>query len=924
MESPSVEEHVQKLLEAGLSALERSDYPTALERWNEVLTHDPDNVRAARLVSELTAVLTRTRARTSKQSTSADVEVVPESPPRRRFSTETNEIAWASASRVETEALQRLQVLLGNSERDHERLRNELDVARGENLRLRNELAQRERMLVTEREQQLQLEEKFAAQDSRLRELERSSRERERELAEQKMMMGAQSAEAGALGAELDAAHQELEALQTEASAHEWQLRQSLAESSELREQLASANASRMSLEAQLVELRSELQVSTTEHSATLTEYNTDLTLTLEKSAALQRSLDELTQSSSAEQQRLLEQLAEQKRQEQVLASERDAAYLLNNDLAREIQELNTELERQALEASASADEVSRFVMAERLAALQEKYERLLAVATSTEAALEATRVERDDALRLQRDAEAQVRTLRGKAVALESEVRVLQESAREVRSLRTLRTELDTRLADASVKLTTLEREIEDARATAVHTAVMEEVGLGQQSPVAEVRQGRTLTRTPASAIALHDTQAKGGTHVTTLAPPLGGVVLFPQEGVEATLDAAPVPQSESSGPSGAESGGESPRSSPGPLATTADADAVTGETSPPTDTASMTSSQRVARVAVTTIGRFAASGSAFDVSATTTGDPFSDAQGLDELDDLLGALVQDAELDLPLALPPDRVLSFVLDPVENDDLSGDPYDFRSAGAAVPASVSAAVAPSHGSAPHPDSVDFFIDSAEPDSGISLLLDDVLSAPLQEGSITPIARPGDSFQAVMPPPPPAPGRGHRTSGHEAVVPATPSLQAVPEKADHKPLLFTMDLPVDEYPDGDSVSLSSGFTAGGGHDGHPGHDDDITIDDVHARGPRPPLQAQKPGFVGVNTALRVHDFLDRAPRIAPHAQPQLGAREAFVIGNVDGHTSFADIFDICGLPPADTARILQSLFEQGVIDFDTDP
>ena len=135
----------------------------------------------------------------------------------------------------------------------------------------------------------------------------------------------------------------------------------------------------------------------------------------------------------------------------------------------------------------------------------------------------------------------------------------------------------------------------------------------------------------------------------------------------------------------------------------------------------------------------------------------------------------------------------------------------------------------------------------------------------------------------------------------------------------------MELPVSGYPDGDSVSLSPDFTAGGGHNGRPGDDyDDITIDDVHARGPRPPLQAQKPGFVGSNTTLRVNDFLDRAPRIAPNAQHQLGAREAFVIGNVDGHTSFADIFDICGLPPADTARILQSLFEQGVIDFDTDP
>ena len=836
MESPSVEQHVQQLLESGLSALESGDYPRALECWNEVLTHDPDNVRAARLVSDLNTVLARARSRTAHRSTGVNLAAVPDAGPGRRYSTETTAVAWAGASTVEQESLQRLKELLGTSEREHERSRNELAGARLENQQLRNELAQREQELALEREQQ----------------------------------------------------------------------QQSRAEVSELREQLIVAQASRTTLEAQLAAIRDEHQADAREHIATLVQANEEMTRTLEKSAALQRSLDELRHSSLAEQQRLLEQLAEQNRQVHAHADEREAAQLLHQELATEIQELNAELEsmrrlqvelsreneeksrlyeesravvtqlrehyeqlneeyaqleaafhgvdnvRRSLEAAAGSGEVARSMASDQLAALQAEYDVLQRRAASIESILDATRLERDDALQLYRDAEAQIRTLRSKAVALESEVRVLQEASREVRSLRTLRTELDTQLAHASVKLTTLEREIEDARATAVHVAVNEGAVEPTSSGVVEARQRRTLTRTPASAIAVHDTQTHGLSHVTMLAPPHGGAASFLLDNGDATPAAATASQSEPTGMAYTESGAHWAELSPATASNTPSAavESVDQETSGASESGFLSASQRVARVSATIVGRYSPSGTASGVSATMPGDSFLDAQGLDDLNDLLGALEQAAELDLPLASPPDRAPSFILEPAHPDD-------------------------------QPDHHRYNRPEALPISPSSAL--------------------------------------------EPLVPATSEPQPASGLDEPRVLSLTIDDPYSAFPDGDSVSLTPDAMGAGGYDYRQRqHQDELTNDDVVARAQRPPLQAHKPGYTAASAPLRIHDFLERAPRLAPNARHQPGAREAFVLGNIDGHTSFADILDVCGLPPADTGRILQTLFEQGVIDFDTDP
>jgi hypothetical protein len=980
MESPSVEEHVQELLEAGLTALEVGDYTTALARWNAVLAYEPDNSRAAKLVSDLNSVVTRTRDRPTHRSISADVAIVVDSPSQTGAAVESNDASWASASTVEKEALNRLQALLGTSERDHERLRDDLESSRRENLRLRNELAQRERTLVAEREQQLHLEEMLAGQESRIRELERSSRERERELADQKVMMGAQRAEAGALGHELDIARQQLAFMHSEADETEIRLALLTAESSQLRNQLEGAQTVRKTLEEQLRVLQSDLQSTTRTHAATLSHMSAELSQAQEKSAALQKSLDELILSSTTEQQRMHEQLALQTRQMETVKAAHDSAHSLNRELANQIQELNTELERvrgvwielrrenaekteqyvalhersaelrehydqlyadytqqeaalsdadnarRTLETEAVARDAARAAVAERLAAIEDQRDRLLARATTAEAALEVARVEREEARRLQQDADTQIRTLRGKAVALESEVRVLQEAAREVRSLRTLRTELDSKLADASLKLTTLEREVEDARATASHASSVEDFD-AQQRPPTGPRRRRTLTRTPDSARSVRATQ-------TSEVPHVGDRATGTPAPLSSTLDnpvmAAPAVREPANDESGLNPAVAPVQPGLASAPVRAAADSSTGSNVPVDTFGTLESdavgaTQRVARVAVTTIGRFAQPGAPSPSAVTEGGDRFSDAQSLDELDGMLGALENNAELELAIASPSDKIQSFILDrTTETTRPGGRGTASPEVNGAAPALANPAVAPTAEQPANAAAADIpaFLDSAEPGSGIELILDeDPVAVPVAIPS-TRTTRPSGSHRAVVPPPPPPMARSTRTSGQYAAVRSTGPREAVPAQSEDSILTFTMD----SNPGAGSLQTPNLPENGVGHtnrnDSPERAGTAIGVNPFHDS--RPPLQAAKPGQSRKKPNVRINDFLQRSPRLAPNAQNNLGSREAFVIGNVDGSTSFADLLDVCGLPPADTARILQSLFEQGVIDFDTEP
>ena len=984
MESPSVEEHVQELLEAGLTALEVGDYTTALARWNEVLTYEPDNARAAKLVSDLNAVVTRTRNRPTHRSISADVAIVVDSPSQIGAATESNDASWASASTVEKEALNRLQALLGTSERDHERLRDDLESARRENLRLRNELAQRERTLVAEREQQLHLEEKLAEQESRIRELERSSRERERELADQKMMMGAQRAEAGALGHELDIARQQLAFFQSEVEETGQQLALVTAEAARLRDQLEAVQTVRTTLDEQLQLLQSDLQSSTRTHAATLSHMSAELSHANEKTATLQKALDELTLSSATEQQRLHEQLALQTRQLEAIKAEHDSAHSLNHELANQIQELNTELERvrgmwmelrqenaekteqyvalheqsaelrehydqlyadytqlestlvdadnarRTLETEAVARDAVRAAVAERLAAIEDQNDLLLARATTAEAALEVARLEREEARRLQQEADTQVRTLRGKAVALESEVRVLQEAAREVRSLRTLRTELDSKLADASVKLTTLEREIEDARATASHAAVVEDFD-SQQRPPTGPRHRRTLTRTPDSARAVRETQTSEVPHVAVLATSTPSPLPSTLENPVVTTPAVREPADDESGLNPAVAPLQPAAALP-PVRVAADSSTgsnVPVDTFGTQESDAVGAPQRIARVAVTTIGRFAQPNAPFPAATTEGSDPFSDSQSLDDLDDMLGALESNSELEFSIGSPSDQVPSFIVDRrTETTRPGGRGTASLEVNDAASALTSPAVAPTAeqpSTAPAAD-ISAFLDSAEPGSGIELILDDDPVEVAVEKPSTRTTRTSGNYRAVVPPPPPPMARSTRTSGQYAAVRSTGPQQAVPAPPEDSILTFTMDDMDVSNPGAGSLQTPNGRSNGVGltnrNDSPDRAGTAIGVTPFHDS--RPPVQTDKPGQSPRKANIRINDFLQRAPRLAPNAQNNLGSREAFVIGNVDGRTSFADLLDVCGLPPADTERILQSLFEQGVIDFDTEP
>ena len=71
--------------------------------------------------------------------------------------------------------------------------------------------------------------------------------------------------------------------------------------------------------------------------------------------------------------------------------------------------------------------------------------------------------------------------------------------------------------------------------------------------------------------------------------------------------------------------------------------------------------------------------------------------------------------------------------------------------------------------------------------------------------------------------------------------------------------------------------------------------------------------------GLSPSDRLSWLIDEQPYVANTASvPDLSARAAFVLQNIDGSVSFADLIDIVGLPEVETYSILLDLWERGVI------
>lgn len=72
--------------------------------------------------------------------------------------------------------------------------------------------------------------------------------------------------------------------------------------------------------------------------------------------------------------------------------------------------------------------------------------------------------------------------------------------------------------------------------------------------------------------------------------------------------------------------------------------------------------------------------------------------------------------------------------------------------------------------------------------------------------------------------------------------------------------------------------------------------------------------------GQDPITRIERIMHQIPRVLLNDPGALESpKEAFVIANIDGDISFADLIDIAGLPAEETGRILMQLIDRGVIE-----
>lgn len=434
--------------------------------------------------------------------------------------------SWNAATDTERAALVRLQELLGEQEAQSSRVSEELAEARSQVSRLRSELAQRERALLDEREAQIKLDEQVNALRTQVDEARRKAVAAESEAAEAKVTSNELRAELDDRAAETSTLRERLGELEPKAEllqAREQALEETSKRMVELQSQVSSLEAVALEaseLRTRVKELTESLRVSElacqeraaeleTERQQRQAEADDRRAAERSHAGALAAATSELEQAAKGHEEARAKASLLETQLEQELQRSRETAGLLseaqtkNAELQHEIDALNERLTQAAgelesgaavvtqlqeltaqhdellaahgelhdrartLEMEAASSENARNAIAERLTSLEENYDRVLQRATGAEAQLENLRRERDEAVKTLQDNEQTMRTLRARQVALESEVRAMQETAREVRSLRQERSALDARLAKSAGRMQTMEREIEQLRSS-------------------------------------------------------------------------------------------------------------------------------------------------------------------------------------------------------------------------------------------------------------------------------------------------------------------------------------------------------------------------------------------------------------------------------------------------------------------------
>jgi hypothetical protein len=434
--------------------------------------------------------------------------------------------SWNTATDTERAALVRLQELLGEQAAQSNKRSEELVSARSQVSRLRTELAQRERALLEEREAQIELDARLNTLRSELDDSRGKAMASESEAAEARVSANElraeledNAAEVANLRAKVDELTPKVALLAARESALEGAVKRAeelekrvaelnglQAELAELKTSAAELTESLRTTELERKERASELETEREQrqaeaddrraaersHAGALAAATSELeqaVVTRDEAKAraslLETQLEQEVQRSretagllsdaqaalaaaEAEKQELLSRLDEASR---VAESGKEAAQALN-ELEVQHDELLTAHEElhnrtRSLEVDVATSENARNGIAERLTSLEDNYDRVLQRATGAEAQLENLRRERDEATKSFHDNENTLRTLRARQVALESEVRAMQETAREVRSLRQERSALDARLAKSAGRMQTMEREIEVLRSS-------------------------------------------------------------------------------------------------------------------------------------------------------------------------------------------------------------------------------------------------------------------------------------------------------------------------------------------------------------------------------------------------------------------------------------------------------------------------
>lgn len=359
---------VESLLEQGLTALDAGKFEEALTSWNKVLELDPGNVRAARLVQELRALIRDGESTNLTPASGEFVVVVDDDAP---------ELAAAekSSSLIARGALDRLRQFAESASERAEELERQLAERGDETLQLKSALGAKDKEVIEAREASLVLERRVTTLENERRDLERFKRQRERQASELELSLAEAKAAERKLAEDLKIASQARDELNEHLATRE-------ADLASMQSALQAETEAAKEARAAAAEAADELETLRAAVESLRSEQATAATQLEEREQTLEAQRDEITTLSNAvaEHEDAIEALDAQLAS---VTAERDAH-------AETIAGLRANLEALEQAAAESASEVER--VAEQLAAAAHEAEEKITAAHDALAESQAAR----------------------------------------------------------------------------------------------------------------------------------------------------------------------------------------------------------------------------------------------------------------------------------------------------------------------------------------------------------------------------------------------------------------------------------------------------------------------------------------------------------------------------------------------------